>query len=358
MQPHPHPLSSARSSQALKIDQLAERIGIRSKPYRILTLDGGGVRGIIPVLWLERLEKYLGGPVRTHFDLIAGTSVGAILGCAFAQGMTATEVRGLWLDAARTAFAQPVGWRDRARRAAHRLGAGPQYDDANLTVLLQSVFGNRLFGELSRPTLALSCDPKTQQVRVFSSARAAHRGLPVWKVCRASAAAPLFFNAHTMVVDEGGAKYPLFDGGLTADNPVVTAVAEAVSTAFGQQHGRLDDVVVASFGTGEVAAGETTTPRTIFGHGSPVLRALLTGATGTDHVTARTMLPARSYWRFQTAISARLEPLDRIESIDELQAIALARLADGMDQRLGQLARRLQVKRLAHRPWKRATSAA
>ncbi|MCF7989004.1 MAG: patatin-like phospholipase family protein, partial [Thiohalocapsa sp.] len=62
---------------------LAESLGIRPRPYRILTLDGGGIRGIIPVVWLERLERHLAGPVHGHFDLIAGTSVGAILGCAF-----------------------------------------------------------------------------------------------------------------------------------------------------------------------------------------------------------------------------------------------------------------------------------
>jgi len=50
----------------MRISDLAESIGIRPKPYRILTLDGGGVRGIIPVLWLERLEKYLGGPEGPH----------------------------------------------------------------------------------------------------------------------------------------------------------------------------------------------------------------------------------------------------------------------------------------------------
>ena len=133
---------------------LAESLGIRPKPYRILTLDGGGVRGIIPVIWLERLERYLGGPVHAHFDLIAGTSVGAILGCAVAQGMTASEVRGMWLDAAHTAFARPVGWRDHARRAAFAVGAGTKYDGHNLSVLLRSVFGTHRMGDLARPTLA------------------------------------------------------------------------------------------------------------------------------------------------------------------------------------------------------------
>ena len=56
---------------------LAETLGLSPRPYRILTIDGGGVRGIIPVLWIDRLERYLNGPVHAHCDLIAGTSVGA-----------------------------------------------------------------------------------------------------------------------------------------------------------------------------------------------------------------------------------------------------------------------------------------
>lgn len=59
---------------------LAETLGLSPRPYRILTIDGGGVRGIIPMLWIERLERYLNGPVHAHCDLIAGTSIVAILG--------------------------------------------------------------------------------------------------------------------------------------------------------------------------------------------------------------------------------------------------------------------------------------
>lgn len=54
---------------------LAESLGIRPRPYRIPALDGGGIRGITPVVWLERFERHLGGPVHGHFDLIAGASL-------------------------------------------------------------------------------------------------------------------------------------------------------------------------------------------------------------------------------------------------------------------------------------------
>jgi hypothetical protein len=70
------------------------------------------------------------------------------------------------------------------------------------------------------------------------------------------------------------------------------------------------------------------------------------------------MLPAKNYWRFQTSISGRLAPLDDIENIDELQAVAMAHLADGADQRLGQLARRLQGKSLDKHWWEGDTEEA
>lgn len=113
-------------------------------------------------------------------------------------------------------------------------------------------------------------------------------------------------------------------------------------------------MVVASFGTGCPSEGRRETPRTIFGHASVITQALFQGATGTDHVTARALLPARNYWRFQTSIPARLEPLDEIENIDELIAIAYAHLSDGADHRLAQLARRLQGKPLDPHWWERA----
>ena len=311
------------------------------------------MRGIIPVLWLERLERYLGGPVHGHFDLIAGTSVGAILGCGFAMGMTASEARTMWINGAHVAFAKPHTMRERGRRLASRAGLMAKYESAGLETLLKSIFKDCKMGDLSCPTLALSYDIQSMQVHVFSSAKEEHKRLAVWEVCRASTAAPLFWDPHMMVLDpDSGVRHPMADGGMTANNPVVLAISESVSHAKGT--GRcvpLENVVVASFGTGAAPEGQTQAPKTVFGHGSMIMRALMSGATGTDHVTARTMLPAKNYWRFQTSIAGRLAPLDQVENIDELQAVALAHLADGADQRIGQLSRRLQGRPLDRRWW-------
>jgi patatin-like phospholipase/acyl hydrolase len=337
---------------------LSESLGLRPKPYRILTIDGGGVRGIIPVLWLERLEQHLGAPVQKQFDLLAGTSVGAILACAFSHGLSARQVKELMSLAANTAFARPVTLRDHARRFAFHTGIGAKYDASGLIAMLKNIFGDARMGDLTRPTLALSYNAETMRVQVFSSENPDHARLPIWEVCRASSAAPLFFDPHMMVVDHSGKQYPMVDGGVTANNPVVVALSEAVNAArAAHRHQTAEHVVVASFGTGEPTEGRHTMPRTIFGHTSTILRAMITGATGTDHVTARTMLPANNYWRFQTSIPARLESLDGVENIDELQAIALAHLADGANQRLLQLSRRLRGLPLEPRWWEHAEAA-
>jgi hypothetical protein len=81
---------------------------------------------------------------------------------------------------------------------------------------------------------------------------------------------------------------------------------------------------------------------------------MISGATGTDHMTARTMLPAQNYWRFQTSIAGRLSDLDELANIGELQVLANAYLDDGADHRLQQLARRLQGLPIERRWWERS----
>ena len=166
-----------------------ESLGLRPRPYRILTLDGGGVRGIIPLVWITRLEHHLGGPIHANVDLIAGTSVGAVMGCAIAAGRSADELHGLWVGSAHTAFSKPANLSDHLRRIAYLGGMAPKYQDDGLRVMLKSLFGDMTMGELLRPTIALAYCPKQMAVHVFSSMSEEHKDLPVWEVCRASTAA-------------------------------------------------------------------------------------------------------------------------------------------------------------------------
>lgn len=330
---------------------LAESLGLRPKPFRILTLDGGGVRGIISLVWLERLEKHLGSSIGANVELIAGTSVGAIIGCAIGAGRSAEEIHGMWVGSAHVAFSKPAGFSDHIRRLAHIGGMAPKYLDDGLILMLKTVFGDMTMGELRRPTLALAYCPKTMSVHVFSSMNEEHQDLPVWEVCRASAAAPLFFSAYNMVINEDGEQSPLVDGGVTANNPVVVALAEAFK---GNGKARtVADVLVASFGTGEPPTHEHHTPRTIFGHQSMFLSALVRGASHTAEHTTTAMLPSRNYWRFQVRLPESLVQLDDADNVDALIELAQSHLENGADNRLQELSRRMTGKSVRKSWWER-----
>ncbi len=318
----------------------ADSLGLRPHPFRILTIDGGGVRGIIPLVWIERLEMHLHTPIHAHVDLIAGTSVGAVMGCAIAAGRSADEMHGMWVGSAHTAFSKPANLGDHLRRIAFLGGMAPKYLDHGLIVMLKSLFGDMTMGELLRPTLALAYCPTDMAVHVFSSMSEAHKDLPVWEVCRASTAAPLFFDPYHMIINEHGHTSPLIDGGITANNPIVIALSEALKDDGGRAR-TVNDVVVASFGTGEPPSQKRHAPKSIFGHHSMLMNALVRGASHTAEKSTAALLPSRNYFRFQVGIPERLAALDDADNVDELIAIAKAHLDHGADVRLQALANRM-----------------
>jgi patatin-like phospholipase/acyl hydrolase len=71
---------------------------------RILTIDGGGIKGVFPAAFLATLENELGAPIGDYFDLIAGTSTGGIIAMGLGLGLTARELHGLYRDAGRRIF--------------------------------------------------------------------------------------------------------------------------------------------------------------------------------------------------------------------------------------------------------------
>ncbi len=72
--------------------------------FRILSLDGGGIRGIIAARILQVVEQQLGGPLNQHFDLIAGTSTGSFLAAGVALGFNSQQLINLYQDCGKTIF--------------------------------------------------------------------------------------------------------------------------------------------------------------------------------------------------------------------------------------------------------------
>src|SRR5258708_31874936 len=105
---------------------------------RILSIDGGGIRGIIPARLLQRIEESIGEPASTLFHLIAGTSTGGILGCGLAIGKSAREVAELYADRGGDIFYRSL-WEDVTTIEGL---SNPDYDPGALEDLLGQGIGD------------------------------------------------------------------------------------------------------------------------------------------------------------------------------------------------------------------------
>jgi len=132
--------------------------------YRILSLDGGGVRGLIPIIFMERLlERHQ--DLLERVDLFAGTSTGGILSLGLASGIEAAELKQLYLHRGPEIFADSL-WDD--VKDLGRL-AGAEYSSKNLKRILQEVFGDRTMGDLTQrvvvPAFDLDNEAKDPRLR-------------------------------------------------------------------------------------------------------------------------------------------------------------------------------------------------
>lgn len=200
---------------------------------RILTIDGGGIRGTFPAAFLANLEQDLDQPIGSYFDLISGTSTGGIIAIGLALGISAAEILQLYEDKGPVIFAQTrsglPGWLARRFRFGRWLFWGPKYSAEPLRDALIEVLGERRIGEARTRLVIPAWHPQTQGVYIFKTAhhprlRTDYKELAV-DAAMATAAAPTYFTQHITANDVG-----LVDGGLWANNPTGIAVVEAVAT--------------------------------------------------------------------------------------------------------------------------------
>ena len=213
--------------------------------FQVLSLDGGGIRGIFSAALLAGLEKDLGRPVLDHFDLVVGTSTGGLIAIALGAGMAPGDVVDMYVSQMTKIFPGP-----RRLRSVRQL-LRPKYRPVGLENLFRSVLGDRILGESRVPLVIPSFDLGENQVYLFKTPH--HQRLkrdwrvPFWQVAAATSAAPTFFPAFSLPEDH----VRLVDGGVWANNPAMVGVVEAVSM-FGQS---LNTIRVLSLGT-------TADPRT------------------------------------------------------------------------------------------------
>lgn len=216
------------------------------KPFRVLALDGGGIKGVFSAAALAQLEDDTGHRALDHFDLIAGTSTGSILAIGLGLGMTAAELRDLYIDNAKKIF--PTRMFLGPVRSTVRHLFGPKHSADALRAVLAGKLGKKRLGHskvrLIIPTFdALKGTACTFKTAHHQNLKHEYKMLAV-DVAMASAAAPTYYPAATVGTRRGAA---YFDGGVWGNCPALAGIVEAVSYC-GQD---LSDIHVLSIGTTE-----------------------------------------------------------------------------------------------------------
>lgn len=218
---------------------------------RILSIDGGGIRGIIPATALTRLEQQVGKPVRDCFDFIAGTSTGALIAAAAAAGIPAAQMLDVYTTRDAEIFTPPKVLAD-----IKRLAVGYMYDPENIRKVLNSVLGTAAGWTLNDSPVRLLLTAKGIDTHPWYFVRDNPRNsqitgkLGLVDCAVASAAAPTYFSPWT--VSAAGQPVAMVDGGVgVTGNPVYQACVEA----FYYDDFTAADTRVVSLGTGYYPAG-------------------------------------------------------------------------------------------------------
>ena len=221
---------------------------------RILSIDGGGIRGIIPATALVALEQQTGRPVRDCFDLLAGTSTGALIAAAAAAGISAAEILDLYTTRGGEIFTPP-----KVLAEIKRLAFGYMYDPANLRAVLDGVFGAAAAWTINDSPVRLLLTAKGIDTHPWYFVRDNPKnsqftgGFGLLDCAVASAAAPTYFAPWTIPVN--GQPLTMVDGGVgVTGNPVYQACVEA----FYYDDFTPSETRVVSLGTGYYPAANDT----------------------------------------------------------------------------------------------------
>lgn len=241
------------------------------KKVRILSLDGGGIRGIIPATILEYLEKELqrrSGNDRViisdYFDMIAGTSTGGILAALYLAGSVAPDEKkrefgakaslALYKQHGKEIFTPRVGSGGVFTKISKLFKS--TYSARNLESILRERLGEVKSSDLEKASLITSYDISERRAVLFTTPLHDEdhiRDFYLRDIARSTSAAPTYFEP-ALVQSQEGMTCSLIDGAMFANDPTLCALVEARKNHFSRCDGNpeIEDMFILSIGTGKV----------------------------------------------------------------------------------------------------------
>lgn len=209
-------------------------------PLKILTLDGGGSKGIFSLGVLFEIEAKLKQPLTEYFDCFYGTSTGAIIAASLSMGKTTQEIKSLYLG--------------KVPRIMRHFSKGKR--TCELKKVLEEEFGTKTFQDCQKYLGVITSSLDERKPKVFkSSVDGAHGrkatftpgfGFTIAEAVLASCAATPFFEKVKLRSLDGSHNFTLIDGGFAANNPTLFSLIDATK-AFGRAQ---EDVLIVNVGTG------------------------------------------------------------------------------------------------------------
>lgn len=286
---------------------------VKARGIRLLTIDGGGVRGLVALEVLKKLEDRAGQPIHELFDYICGVSTGAIISVLIGiHKMPLDDCEKLYKDLSTRIFTQTT-----FKGATSLFMKNSYYDSDSWTQILKENMGETNIIETARDPntpkvclVATTTNTNRVQAYLFRNYNLPYRvtshyqgtSLPrLWEAVRASAAAPGYFSEFRI------GDMILLDGGLFVNNPTAIALHEAK-----QLWPDAELQCVLSVGTGRHEPIATTNEASI--SWATRLRTIVNSATDTEgvHTTMHDLLPGSVYYRFNPYLSDEFG-LDEIE---------------------------------------------
>ena len=213
----------------IRLLPLGRRETAQGQRYRILCLDGGGVRGAFTAAVLAQWEEQAkGAKIADHFDLIAGTSTGGILAIGLGLGISPQEMVNFYRTQGTKIFPE-LGFFDKLKQ-----GLDAKYDAANLEACLRLAYNRdgkvKYLRDSTSRLLILSYNLRANAIKLYRTSHSpdepGYDALEAVVVGRATSAAPTYFEAA--LVDGELDPHEAVDGGIWANCPAMAAVAEAV----------------------------------------------------------------------------------------------------------------------------------
>lgn len=275
---------------------------------KILSIDGGGIRGIIPAIVLSEIEKKSGRNIASMFDLIAGTSTGSLLALGLckpdAEGnpeYLAKKLAALYERHGRAIFSRSF-W-----RSVSTMGGliDEKYPHDAMERVFDYYYGEATLGGALTNVLISSYDIENRQPFFFKSWRDEMKSVAMREIARAACAAPTYFEPARVQV--GNELLALIDGNIFVNNPALSAYAEArrlypEETAF----------LVVSLGTGKLTRPikyEEAKDWGLAAWAIPILGVVFDGVSKVVDYQLRQLLEEK-FFRFQTELDIASDDMD------------------------------------------------